>query len=138
MGGHLRSVPEHFRIVIGDDAIAVRARLREALCAQVASVEVCEASDAQETIELIQSRWPMLAILDLSMPGGGGLAVLEWLQQSHVPCIPIVYTNHSHPAYRRRCQRAGVQFFFDKAYDMDELLSTVRLLMAFPGAPQSL
>ena len=56
-----------YRIVIGDDTVAVRTRLREALCAQATFVEVLEASDAQQTIEL--NRWiqPAPAVLDLSM-----------------------------------------------------------------------
>jgi len=131
-------VTEPYRIVIGDDAVAVRARLREALCALAAFVEVREASDAQATIGLIKTLRPALAIVDLSMPRGGGLAVLDWLEGSQLSCTPIVYTNHSHAAYRHRCQRAGAPFFFDKAHDLDELLSTVRWFMALPETSHQL
>lgn len=75
------------RIDIGDDAVAMRARHREALCALAAFVEVREASDAQEAIDLIQSVRPVLAILDLSMPaeGAGGLGVVGRLQGALYP-----------------------------------------------------
>ena len=70
-------VTDPYRIVIGDDAVAVRARLREALCTQAPFVEVCEASDAPGTIVLIQALQPALVILDLSMPGGWGAGRLR-------------------------------------------------------------
>ena len=119
-------------VVIGDDTDSVRARLRTLLEAMPGISRVGEAADAPGTIALIQSMRPSLVILDMMMPGGGGLAILSWLQQTRILCTTIVLTNHTLPAYRLRCERAGAQFFFDKSYDMDEFLSTVQLLTAMP------
>ncbi len=121
-----------YGVVIGDDTDAMRSRIRTLLEAMPGVGQVGEAADAPGTIELIQSMRPTLVILDVVMPGGGGLAVLRWLRQAGIRCTTIVLTNYVVPTYRLRCERAGAQFFFDKAYDMDEFLSTVRLLTSSP------
>ncbi|MFO0707073.1 MAG: response regulator transcription factor [Nitrospira sp.] len=124
---------EPFNVVLGDDGALVRARLRAALTAVPGIGVVAEASDTTGTIELIRSVQPALVIVDLMMPGGGGLAVLRWMQEARVNATRIVWTNWALPEYRARCQRAGANYLFDKSYDLDALIRTVRSLLPPPG-----
>jgi CheY-like chemotaxis protein len=67
-----------------------------------------------------------LEIVDLELKAGTGLGIL-----AAIHAVPerfgspraIVFSNHSHPAVRARCQALGVAAFFDKSFQMDELLS---------------
>jgi len=87
-----------FNILIADRNRHVREFLRRELMAEGYRVQV--AKDDKELLSMIDMEAPDLLILDLEIPYGGGLAVLENLQH-HVPPVPVVihtflteYANH--------------------------------------------
>ena len=45
----------------------------------------------------------------------GGIEVLESLQDRGVSPTVVVLTNFPYPAYRKRCQELGAEYFFDKS-----------------------
>lgn len=87
-----------FNILIADRNRHVREFLRRELMAEGYRVQV--AKDDKELLSMIDVEAPDLLILDLEIPYGGGLAVLENLQ-TRVPPLPVVihtflteYANH--------------------------------------------
>lgn len=65
------------RIVLADDHPIFRDGLRTLLEAEPGFEVVGEAADAAGTVRCVTEKRPDLLLLDLSMPGGGGLAVLS-------------------------------------------------------------
>jgi len=72
-----RSAP--IRIVIADDHPIFRDGLRSLLAVESDFEVVGEASDGHEALECVRSRHPDVLLLDLAMPGAGGLETLQEL-----------------------------------------------------------
>lgn len=116
------------RIVLIEDSFALRELLAEML-ADAGGVEIVGAADNEAAaIELLRQLHPDLAIIDLELQGGTGLKVLAALQDMP-PCADtpraVVFSNHTHPIVRERCRMLGAQAFFDKSFQLDELLAYV-------------
>ena len=83
------------RLLIADDD----PMMRSLLSAQLAGdFEVCAvAGDATEAIELAEQNRPDAALVDVEMPGGGGLeAVRQITQRSPDTCIVVLSVDESH------------------------------------------
>jgi DNA-binding NarL/FixJ family response regulator len=104
------------QVVIIDDSVVIRQRL-VGLLGEVHGVEVSGvATDGFEGLDTIQKLRPDVVILDIRMPGMGGIELLETLQADDNPSPTIiVLTNFPYPAYRKRCQELGAEYFFDKS-----------------------
>ena len=87
--------------------------------------------DAIQAVSFIHSERPDLVILDLMLPGGGGLAVLETLRLStFTATIPIlVLTGMQNETYKQTVLKEGVDAYLEKPYDADELLATIRHIL---------
>lgn len=122
------------KIVIVDDSVVIRERLKR-LLAEVGGVEIAgEAASAVEGVIVAEQTRPDVIIVDLSMPGGSGLEVLSRMKQCARPPFVAVCTNHPYEPYRKRCQALGADFFFDKSQEFPRLLSTLAALAASGGA----
>jgi len=79
---------ERIRIVIADDHAIFRDGLRRLLSLEPDFEVVGEASDGEETLQVVEESAPDILLLDLRMPGLDGLEVLERLRMA--PCRPKV------------------------------------------------
>jgi DNA-binding NarL/FixJ family response regulator len=113
---------------IADDSDAVRGRLIE-LLSEVEGAEVIgQAATTADAIEGIRRLKPHVVILDIRMPGGGGLDVLKHIKQESRPPVVMMLTNHASPQYRKKCVEWGADFFLDKSRDLECLLTIFRSL----------
>jgi two-component system response regulator DevR len=111
-------------VLIADDSDALVRRL-VGLLADVDGLEVIgRAGTVPEVSRAIRTLKPDVVILDLQMPGGSGIDVLEGLQQDDAtPVVPvvIVLTNHAGPQYRKKCLKSGARFFMDKSTEFERV-----------------
>ena len=112
------------RILLIDDHAVVRAGLRQLLIA-MSGAEVAEAPDAEAALVAIAASRPDLAILDLGLPGLGGLSLLPRLIEAGLRVL--VLSMHAEPVYARRAIEAGALGYVTKAAAPDELMEAVRL-----------
>ena len=121
------------RLLIVDDSRILRERL-VGMLADLRGVEIIgQAQDTLEAIESIQKLNPNVVILDIRMPRGSGLEVLEAIKKKRDSLKVIVFTNFPYPQYRRRCMEAGADYFFDKHTEFEGLFDTIKNLVAsFP------
>lgn len=124
------------RVVLIEDSVALRDLLAEML-ADSGGVEVIGSADSElAAIDLLHRLHPDLAIIDLELRGGTGLKVLAALQGmpacADMPRA-VVFSNHTHPLVRERCRMLGAQAFFDKSFQLDELLAYVHAAADAPG-----
>jgi len=99
------------------------------MLADLSEVDVVgEAGDAPSAIQLVQDLSPDVAVLDISMPGGGGLEVLKQMQHREHPPVSIMLTNYPYPEYRQKCMEAGAEFFFDKSSEFDKVPMVLKVL----------
>lgn len=95
---------------------------------------VGEAADEPSAIQRIEESRPDVAIVDLELGRGSGLEVLRALYsqpQRFGRVRAVVFTNYGHPGLRDCCRKLGADGFFDKAFQLDDLIDYV--LAARPG-----
>ena len=113
------------QVLIADDSAIVRERLVSMLC-DVDGVEIVgQAEDGFQAANLICELKPDAITLDVHMPGGTGLAVLQKIRrdmlQFNAAPVVIMLTNYSHGLYRRKAMDAGANFFFDKSTEFEKV-----------------
>lgn len=99
------------------------------LCVRLKSegYEVECAYDGVSATSLAMNKNPDLVLLDISMPAGNGLAVLERLQQnpSTISTPVLIMTASRKPGLRERALKAGARAFIEKPFDTEELLLAI-------------
>src|SRR2546426_11612325 len=95
------------RILIADDHAIVRRGLRQIVTDYDPAAVVQEAADGSELLSLARRQTWDVAVVDISMPGGSGLAILQDLKRIR-PDMPILILNvHPEDQYGVRAIRAG-------------------------------
>ena len=113
------------RVILADDSEATRQRLRVHLASDPRLDVVGEAADAPSTIALVDQERPDAVVLDLRMPGGGGIRVLEALQERNPAPAVIVVSNYVFDEYRDRCLQLGAREVLDKSNAFDRVAETL-------------
>ena len=109
------------RIFIADDSLIVRERLVTMLN-ELAGIEIVgQAENVAEAVSGIRDLQPDVVILDIRMPGGSGIKVLQNIKQAGAGPMVIILTNFPYPGYRQRYLQAGADFFLDKSSEFDHI-----------------
>jgi two-component system, NarL family, sensor kinase len=117
------------RILIADDHEVARQGIR-ALLAPYADLEICaEAQDGMEAVAKTKQLHPDLLILDLSMPGVGGLSAVQHVREAGLTPKVLIYTTHSYPGLDRVLRAANCDGYVQKANAGQDLLAGVRAVM---------
>jgi two-component system, NarL family, invasion response regulator UvrY len=112
------------RVLIVDDHPVVRAGLCRLLAAEP-DVEVREAADGREALRLYREQRPTLVILDLNLPGLGGLEVLERLKAADPEAHILILSMHDDDTHVTRALQAGAMGYVTKNADPEELLEAI-------------
>jgi DNA-binding NarL/FixJ family response regulator len=114
------------RVFVVDDSAIVRERLIT-LLGEVPNVTIVgEAEKARDAVAGIQRVSPDIVVLDISMPGGNGIQVLETVKKKQPSPMVIMLTNFDHPQYRKRCIQLGADHFLDKSSSFERVIEIVR------------
>ncbi|MCG3114144.1 MAG: response regulator transcription factor [Candidatus Manganitrophus sp. SA1] len=114
------------KILIADDHAIVRRGLKQILTETSDMVVAGEAHNGQELLEKMRSdQWDVI-VLDISMPGRGGLDILKQLK-SERPKLPVLMlTIHPEDQYAVRVLRAGASGYLTKESAPDHLVEAIR------------
>ncbi len=123
------------KVLIADDSEVFVQRLVQAL-GEISGVEIVgRARTGAEALQALRDLHPEVVILDISMPDGTGIDVLEGMRKEKLAPIPIVLTNFTLPQYRRKCSQLGARFFFDKSAEFAEVREALSGLIHEAPAP---
>jgi len=112
------------RILIVDDHAIVRSGIRRLLSDRT-DIEVLEAASGEEAMSAVLDAPVNLIVLDLNLPGLGGLELLRRLVRA-VPKVPIlVFSQHAEAIYATKALEAGAQGFVSKNAMPEEFLEAV-------------
>jgi DNA-binding NarL/FixJ family response regulator len=121
------------KVFIADDSVVVRGRLKEAL-EDLGSVKIIgESGNAEQAIADIHRLDPQVVIIDIRMPGGGGLPVLKDLKTRTPTRVAIILTSFPYEQYRATYLAAGADYFFDKTTDIPRMTATLNEMAAKNG-----
>lgn len=114
------------RVMLVDDHGVVRAGLRMLVNSQSDMEVVAEAETAAEALPLAAAQRPDVMLLDLTLPGGGSLPLIETLCAGRNAPHVLVLTMHNEPAYVRAALAGGASGYVVKTIGEQDLLSAVR------------
>ncbi len=116
------------KVLLVDDHAIVRDGLKRLLGA-LAGVELSEAADGRQALALARSVAPDVIVLDLNLPGLGGLELLRRLAAACHARI-LVLSMHAEPLYAARALDAGAAGYMSKNASPDELVTAVKRVAA--------
>jgi DNA-binding NarL/FixJ family response regulator len=117
------------RILIADDHPIVRQGLKQILSEEFDEVTFGEAKNSQEVLDLVREKSWNMVILDITMPGRGGLDVLKELK-SQYPKLPIlVLSMYPEDQYAVRVLKAGASGYLTKGSVQEELIKAIKKIL---------
>jgi two-component system response regulator NreC len=114
------------RVLIADDHALVRSGLRALLEAQPGLTVVGEAEDGAVVTERCRKFTPDVVVMDLAMPGRGGIKATEDLRRECPEVKVVVLTMHDDDAYVRMARLAGAAGFVLKKSLATELIRAIQ------------
>ncbi len=112
-------------VAIIDDHALVRAGLRELIEAEAGLSVVGEADDTEGAIAMLVARHPQVALVDLELPGGGGIAVLQAAAQRVPETRCLVVSAYDDYAYISAALDAAAAGYLLKTADRAELVEAI-------------
>jgi DNA-binding NarL/FixJ family response regulator len=119
------------KILVADDHPLIREAFRHLLAGLVPELTVIEAGDCDTACRLIEEHPDFdLLLLDLRLPGAGGLATIDRLRASH-PALPVVVVSAlEDPGTVRAALARGAMGFIPKSSTNDVMVNALRLVLS--------
>jgi DNA-binding NarL/FixJ family response regulator len=117
------------RVVMADDHTLLRRTLASFLEAQENYVVLAEAGDGDAALTQTLALMPDVLLLDLNMPGKGGLDILPEVRRKAPSVKVLVLTGRDDNIYIMRALRAGAHGYILKSTSEDKLLESLRKVL---------
>jgi DNA-binding NarL/FixJ family response regulator len=118
------------RILLADDHPVVRSGLRTILEADPKIEVVSEAATGEESIDRSRTSRPQVVLLDVAMPGRGGIETAQEIKRLHPAVKILMLTMHPEDHFAVRCLREGADGYITKDAAPELLLQAVHKLAA--------
>jgi len=126
----VRSMSSGGTIMLVDDHAVVREGYRSVLQKQPGLRVVAEASDGAEAYRLFKDVRPDLVIMDMTMPGIGGIETIRRIRQWDRGARILVFTMHQNAGFAVQAIRAGARGYVTKTSPPDALVRAVMDVLA--------
>jgi DNA-binding NarL/FixJ family response regulator len=117
------------KLLIVDDHTVVREGLRR-LLSTFLDLRISEASNSREAIAAFRTETPDIVLLDINLPGVGGLDLLNRLLLIDDRVRVLMLSMHVNSVYVARALESGAQGYISKGAKADELVEAVRIVAA--------
>lgn len=117
------------RVLLADDHALVRAGIRALLESMDGVTVVAEAGNGSEVLELARAHRPDIVLLDISMPGLGGLEASVQLKQELPEVRVVMLSMHANEEYVLQALRAGAAGYMLKDSATGELELALKAVM---------
>jgi CheY-like chemotaxis protein len=118
-----------FKILIVDPNDPFRRSLKKVLVNRFPFVDIQEASDGSQGLEMVQSFSPNLIFLEIHLPSESGLDLARQIKQDHPEIIIVILTSYDLPEYKAAAKESGVEHLVPKddwtGEDMITLVQTI-------------
>jgi DNA-binding NarL/FixJ family response regulator len=114
------------KILIVDDHAVIHQGLKRILDDEFEGATFGEARHSQEALDLVsRERWD-LVILDVDLPGRGGLDVLKQVRAEHPKLPVLMFSMHSEEQFAVRALKAGASGYVAKDSASERLVEAIR------------
>lgn len=114
------------RIMLADDHAVVRSGLRRLLEQRQELVVVAEAESGEQAYQQFSEHQPDVGVLDLSMPGMGGLEAVRRILARYPAARLLVFSMHENAAFATQALKAGARGYVAKTGAAEELVAAVQ------------
>jgi len=114
------------RVLIADDHLIIREGMRLILETENGFELVGEACSGEEAIRLANELCPDVVLMDLRMPGMGGLQAIEYLHQDQPELPVVILTTYNEDELMKQGLRAGARGYLLKDTDRKSLFNALR------------
>jgi two-component system invasion response regulator UvrY len=117
------------RIIIADDHAILRKGLRQLLQEEFPSAEIAETADSDDLLNrVLREQWDVV-ISDISMPGRGGLEVLQQIRLEFPKLPVLILSVHPEDQYAIRVLKAGASGYLSKESAQGEVVKAVHKIL---------
>lgn len=120
----------NIRVLVVDDHPPMRIGLVGLIASQPGMDVVGEASDGEEAIEVYDDVLPDVVLMDLRMPGMGGVEAILAIRKKHPDARVIVLSTYDLDEDIHRAIQSGAKSYLLKDMSIEEIASTVRGVFA--------
>jgi DNA-binding NarL/FixJ family response regulator len=118
------------RVLLADDHKIVRDGLKRILAATTDLEVAGEAADGDELLKLVKGGDYDVAVVDMSMPGLSGIALIKRLKIEKPKLRVLVLSMHGESQYAARALKAGASGYLNKDSAAEQLVGAIHKLAA--------
>jgi DNA-binding response OmpR family regulator len=123
-------------LIIDDDRVSlitISAKLR------ASGFRTAAAADAIMATTTAKQENPDLIILDINLPGGDGITVMQHMSAINTLALTpiIIITGSESESIKKRALESGAVAFFQKPFNLDELVETIQKILGVPAASEA-
>ena len=120
-----------FKALIVEDSAIFRKLLKETLHSRFPSMEIFEASEGEEALQIINANPPDLIFMDIRLPGESGLELTLKVKVRYPDVVVIIMTSYDTPEYREAAVQAKANYFLSKgSSSKEEITKLVESILA--------
>jgi DNA-binding NarL/FixJ family response regulator len=119
-------IPDKIRVLLADDHAVLRGGLRALLGLEPDMEVVGEVSTGEEAIERVRALRPHVVVMDLAMPGMGGMEATRQVMALDVGTRVLILTSHAEEEYLLPVLEAGASGYVQKTSADRDLILAVR------------
>ncbi|HET6388106.1 response regulator transcription factor [Hyphomicrobium sp.] len=118
------------QVLLVDDHAVVREGYRRLMERHHGIEIVAEAGDAASGYEAYRKHRPDVAVIDISMPGRGGIDLVRQIRQLDPAARVLIFTMHASASYAQQAFRAGARGYVTKSSPPEVFVSAIREVCA--------
>lgn len=118
------------KVLLVDDHDLVRLGIKK-LLSDVPNIQIVgEANSGEKAIEIIEKVKPDVILMDVKMPGMGGLEATKQIVHKHPEIKILVVTVYGDEPYPTRVLQAGASGYMTKGVSVDEMIQAIKTVYA--------
>jgi DNA-binding response OmpR family regulator len=118
---------ELMQILVIDNTAHTGQRIKSLLGPNSLMLEINQANNLNDGIEMILRKQPGIVILDAGSFGPKGLQSVQKIKSSAISSVLVMFTNYTHSMYKNICMEMGADFFFDKTTEFEQLINLIEI-----------
>jgi DNA-binding NarL/FixJ family response regulator len=119
------------QILLVDDHPSVRSGIKRAI--ESAGMSCCgEAATRSEAFAQIAHKSPDGVILDLNLPDGSGLDIVQWIRKHSKEMAIVILTMSDEESHLIAAMRAGASAFVKKSAPLEDVVASLRSALSQP------
>ncbi|MDP1523557.1 MAG: response regulator transcription factor [Methylotenera sp.] len=117
-------------VLLADDHTVVRAGYRHLLQSAPDIKIIAEADTGEEAYRICEQLQPDVTVMDISMPGMGGLEALRRIRAQNEHAKVLIFSMHDDAVFPSRALEAGARGYLSKSCSPEALIQAVRTIAA--------